>query len=61
MCQPQGQTKHGHSEKGRETQNSEQAIEAVRAALKRLRFGTIGLTVHEGRVVQVEVAEKIRL
>lgn len=48
-------------ENTRETQNSDQAIEAIRAALDRLRFGTIALTLHEGRVVQIEVTEKMRL
>ncbi|HWJ71011.1 MAG TPA: YezD family protein [Sphingobium sp.] len=33
----------------------------VRQALDKLRFGAVHLTVHEGRLVQIEVTEKIRL
>lgn len=32
----------------------------VQEAIGRLRFGAIALTVHEGRLVQVEVTEKHR-
>jgi len=38
----------------------EPAIAALREALDRLRFGTITLTVHNGRVVQLEITEKRR-
>ncbi|MGK2287050.1 YezD family protein [Pedomonas sp. V897] len=38
-----------------------QALAAIREALGNLRYGTISLTVHEGRVVQIEVTEKMRL
>jgi hypothetical protein len=31
------------------------AISAVAEAISRLRYGAIGLTVHDGRVVQLEV------
>ena len=33
----------------------DRAVEAVREALSRLRFGAIALTVHDGRVVQMEI------
>lgn len=33
----------------------------VRDALSRLRFGSIQLTVHEGRLVQIDITEKTRL
>jgi hypothetical protein len=33
----------------------------VAEVLKRLRFGTILLVVQDGKVVQIEMAEKIRL
>ena len=39
----------------------EQSIANVREVLGRLRFGSISLTVHEGRVVQIDVTEKKRL
>lgn len=38
----------------------DRAAEAVRDALRRLRFGTVALTVHDGRVTQIEVTEKAR-
>lgn len=38
----------------------ERAIAALREALSRIRFGTIALTVHDGRVVQIETSEKHR-
>lgn len=36
------------------------AISAVSEAIARLRYGAIGLTVHDGRVVQLEVTERQR-
>lgn len=33
----------------------------VRETLEKLRFGAVHLTVHEGRLVQIDVTEKIRL
>lgn len=36
------------------------AISAVSEALSRLRYGAIGLTVHDGRVVQLEITERQR-
>lgn len=39
----------------------EDGINTVREALTGLRFGSVSLTVHEGRVVQVDVTEKKRL
>jgi hypothetical protein len=33
----------------------------VRGLLRRLEFGSVLIVVHEGRVVQIEMAEKIRL
>lgn len=46
-------------------QNSERQIEesiaSVREALTGLRYGNVSLTVHEGRVVQIDVTEKRRL
>ena len=37
------------------------AFALVRQALENLRFGAVHLTVHEGRLVQIEVTEKTRL
>ncbi len=36
------------------------ALEAVAEAISRLRYGSIELTVHDGRVVQIEVTERQR-
>lgn len=38
----------------------DEAIEAIRNALETLKFGAIALTVHDARVVQLEVTEKRR-
>ncbi len=37
------------------------ALSLVRQHLDRLKFGAVHLTVHEGRLVQIEVTEKTRL
>lgn len=36
------------------------ALATIGAALDRLRFGDIRLTIHDGRIVQLEVTEKKR-
>lgn len=36
------------------------ALDAVAAAISRLRYGAIELTVHDGRVVQLEITERQR-
>jgi len=35
--------------------------EQLLAALKNLKFGSVEITVHEGRIVQIERREKLRL
>jgi hypothetical protein len=45
-------------ERGESTTNA--ALQAVSDAVGRLRFGIVQLTVHEGRVVQLEVTERQR-
>ncbi len=37
------------------------SIASVREALAGLKFGNVSLTVHEGKVVQIDVTEKKRL
>jgi hypothetical protein len=37
------------------------SVEKVRGVLEALRFGSITLTVHDARVVQIDVTEKTRL
>lgn len=44
----------------RPPQPSQPGITLALDALSRLRFGTIQLTVHEGRLVQVDVTERSR-
>ena len=39
----------------------EESLASVREALSGLKFGNVSLTVHEGRVVQIDVTEKKRL
>ena len=39
----------------------DQALAAVRDILHRIRFGSIAITVHEGRIVQLDITEKRRL
>ena len=39
----------------------EESLGNVREALGRLRFGSVQLTVHEGRVVQIDITEKLRI
>lgn len=36
------------------------SVEAIRSALQDLRFGSITLTVHDARVVQLDITEKRR-
>lgn len=36
------------------------AITAVQEAVSRLRYGTVQLTIHDGRVVQLDVTERQR-
>ena len=40
---------------------SDHDVRKVFDAIKGLRFGSVEITVHEGRIVQVERKEKIRL
>ncbi len=44
-----------------ETSVTEAVPEKLLAALKNLRFGSVEITVHEGRIVQIERREKLRL
>ena len=39
----------------------EESLRSVREALMQLHYGMIALTVHEDRVVQIDVTEKRRL
>ena len=39
---------------------AEKPLDAVVEALERMRFGVIQLTVHDGRLVQIDVTERRR-
>lgn len=39
----------------------EESLANVREALSGLRYGNVSLTIHEGRLVQIDVTEKKRL
>jgi hypothetical protein len=43
------------------TQDEQEVILEVVQLLRKLRFGTVLLVVQDGKVVQIEMAEKIRL
>ena len=40
---------------------AEEGLALVAEALDRIRFGDIRLTIHEGRLVQVDITERTRL
>ncbi|AZI37310.1 hypothetical protein NT2_01_02040 [Caenibius tardaugens NBRC 16725] len=42
-------------------QHVEESLANIREALLSLRFGSIAITVHEDRVVQIDITEKKRL
>ena len=39
---------------------TDEALEAVREHLARTRFGSVAMTIHEGRIVQLDLLEKRR-
>ena len=44
-----------------EPNNMEEILTAVRQALSNLKFGSVEITVHDAKVVQIERKEKVRL
>lgn len=61
--EPARQTLHQsplHTALHRHEAASALALQGVTAAIGKLRFGTIQLTVHDGRVVQLDVTERQR-
>ena len=46
--------------RGEQSQHAN-ALTLISEALDKLKFGAVHLTIHEGRLVQIEVTEKIRL
>lgn len=45
---------------GKAPASQQATLEAVAAALSRLRYGAVHLTVHDGKVVQLDVTERQR-
>jgi hypothetical protein len=39
---------------------TEEVIAEIQRAIEQLRFGSVEITVHEGRVTQIEKREKVR-
>ena len=39
----------------------EQTLAVIKQALENLKFGSVEITVHDGKVVQIERKEKVRL
>ena len=40
---------------------TEEALATIRDYLRRVRFGSIAVTIHDGRIVQLDLTEKRRL
>lgn len=49
-----------HSESARTKSRHAIELQLVEDALARLRFGVINLTVHDGKVVQIDITERRR-
>ena len=43
------------------TQNFDEIVQQVAKAIQALRFGSVEVTVHEGRITQIETREKLRI
>lgn len=54
-------TDHAHSATDTQRIDIIAVVEQIGEALAGLRFGSITLTVHDARVVQIDVTEKTRL
>ncbi|MBS1213368.1 MAG: uncharacterized protein H6R26_1985 [Proteobacteria bacterium] len=50
-----------HSTIPRNSGTSQQAGQKILEALQGLRYGAVEITVHDGRIVQIERKEKVRL
>lgn len=50
-----------HSQDAAAAALPDEALSAIREYLRRLRFGSIEITVHDGRIVQLDITEKRRL
>jgi hypothetical protein len=52
---------HGGAIEPRKLRHVEESLANIREALLALRFGSIAITIHEDRIVQIDVTEKTRL
>lgn len=43
------------------SKENDQVLKQIASAIESLRFGSIEITLHEGRVTQIEKREKVRL
>ena len=57
MSQSSQQAAAGQGQQGHHAN----ALALIGEALDKLKFGAVHLTIHEGRLVQIEVTEKTRL
>ena len=57
MSQSSHQAAAGQAQQGHHAN----ALALIGEALDKLKFGAVHLTIHEGRLVQIEVTEKTRL
>lgn len=48
-------------QEARRSYAEQEVEEAILSALKGLRFGSVEITVHDSRVVQIERKEKVRI
>ena len=56
-------TVHGERQEGADTSTDVEKVVLAKVGdiLRRIKFGTVVLVVQDGKVVQIEMAEKIRL
>jgi hypothetical protein len=58
---PTGKGRESESRPRTPTADEEAIFLKVREVMSRIKYGTIVLTIHDGRIVQIEMAEKFRL
>lgn len=49
------------SEQKKKTEISEEVLEKLKEQIGKIQYGSITLVIHEGKIVQLDTAEKIRL
>jgi hypothetical protein len=62
MAEPQDAERVGHTDNRDElTEEEREVLLRVAAVLRRIEYGSVLLVVQDGKVVQIEAAEKYRL